>query len=122
MKKVILIVLDGYGISDNEKGNPIKLVNLVNINYLQQNYPFIKIDASGESVGLPSGEVGNSEVGHINIGAGRVVLQDLPRINNSIKDLTFYNNPSLRKTLDYVNKTNGNIHILGLAGQGNIHS
>ncbi|MEK6951524.1 MAG: 2,3-bisphosphoglycerate-independent phosphoglycerate mutase [Nanoarchaeota archaeon] len=122
MKKVVLIVLDGYGISNNIEGNPINLVNPPNINFLKENYPYITLNASGINVGLPENEVGNSEVGHINIGAGSIVLQDLPRINSSIDDGSFYTNPSLLKTINHANKTKGNIHILGLVGQGNVHS
>jgi|SRR3990167_2062312 len=122
MKKVILIVLDGYGVSDSQIGNPIYDVNPKNINFYKENFPYTTLDASGEAVGLPKNEVGNSEVGHINIGAGSIVLQDLPRINSSIDDGTFYNNPSLLKTINHTNKTKGNIHILGLVGQGNVHS
>ena len=122
MKKVILIVLDGYGVSNNPVGNPIYDVNPKNINFYKENYPYITLNASGEAVGLPKTEVGNSEVGHINIGAGSVVLQDLPRINSSIDDGSFYKNSSLLKTISHVNKSKGNIHILGLVGQGNVHS
>src|SRR3989344_7842858 len=122
MKKVILIVLDGYGVSNNPVGNPIYDVNPKNINFYKENYPYITLNASGEAVGLPKTEVGNSEVGHINIGAGSVVLQDLPRINSSIDDGSFYKNSSLLKTISHVNKTKSNIHILGLVGQGNVHS
>lgn len=122
MKKVILIILDGYGLSENKKDNPINLVNPQNINFLKDNFPFTTLSASGKDVGLPENVVGNTEVGHINISAGRIVLQDLPRINSSIDDETFYNNPSLLKTLNHSKNTKGNIHILGLVGEGNVHS
>lgn len=122
MKKVTLIILDGYGESNNIEGNPINLVNPPNINFLKENYPYTLLSASGSDVGLPENEVGNSEVGHINIGAGRIVLQDLPRINSSIDDGSFYKNSSFIKTIEHINKTNGNIHIMGLVGKGNVHS
>src|SRR3990167_3837912 len=122
MKKVVLIVLDGFGISNSKEGNPIAAVQPKNLNYFKENYPYTTIGASGEYVGLPKNEAGNSEVGHINIGAGRIVLQDLVRINDSIKNKTFFVNPTLIKTIEHPNKTNGNIHILGLVGQGNVHS
>src|SRR3989344_8384622 len=122
MKKVILIVLDGYGVSDSQIGNPIYDVNPSHINFYKENFPYTTLDASGEAVGLPKNEVGNSEVGHINIGAGSVVLQDLPRINSSIDDGSFYKNSSLLKTISHASKTKGNIHILGLVGKGNVHS
>jgi len=122
MKKVVLIVLDGFGISEQNEGNPIASVQPKNLNYFKENFPYTTIGASGESVGLPKNEAGNSEVGHINIGAGRIVLQDLVRINNSIDNKSFFDNPTLKKTIKHSNKTNGNIHILGLVGQGNVHS
>jgi len=122
MKKVILIILDGFGQSESQEGNPIKQVSPQNINFYKENYPFTTLNASGTYVGLPENEVGNSEVGHINIGAGRIVLQDLPRINNAIDDFTFFNNRSLANSIDHVKKTAGNVHLLGLIGEGNVHS
>jgi 2,3-bisphosphoglycerate-independent phosphoglycerate mutase len=122
MKKVVLLVLDGFGTSNSKEGNPIAAAQPKNLNYFKENYPYTTIGASGEFVGLPKNEAGNSEVGHINIGAGRIVLQDLVRVNNSIENKTFFDNPTLKKTIEHSNTKNGNIHILGLVGQGNVHS
>ena len=98
---VILIVLDGFGIAPPGPGNAISLANPTNIHSYLYAYPSTTLSASGEAVGLPAGEPGNTEVGHINLGAGRVVYQDLPRINMSIADGTFYKNPTiLAKTID----------------------
>lgn len=122
MKKVILIVLDGYGISTPGQGNAIYLANPTNINSYFHTYPNTTLQASGQAVGLPAGEVGNTEVGHINLGAGRVVFQDLPRINMSIADGTFYKNPSFLKAVQHIKNTQGTLHIIGLLGEGSVHS
>lgn len=122
MKPVILIVLDGFGIAPPNFGNAIHLANPTNINSLFYSYPNTTLRASGEAVGLPQGEVGNTEVGHINLGAGRIVYQDLPRINMSIADGTFFKNSHLLKILSHLNSTHGKLHIIGLVGQGSVHS
>src|SRR5436853_260978 len=97
MKSVVLIVLDGFGVGPPGPGNAIHLANPTHINSFEHLYPYTTLRASGESVGLPQGEAGNTEVGHINLGAGRVVYQDLPRINMSIADGSFYNNAAFAK-------------------------
>ncbi|MFH1827535.1 MAG: 2,3-bisphosphoglycerate-independent phosphoglycerate mutase [bacterium] len=122
MKKVILIILDGYGISESQEGNPIKLVKPQNLNYLKENYPYCQLSASGEAVGLPIGEPGNSETGHMNLGAGKVVLQNLLKINKSIDNNSFFENQILKKTIVHVNEYQSNIHLMGLIGNGNVHS
>lgn len=122
MKSVILIVLDGYGISPPGPGNSITLANPSNINSYLYTYPNTTLKASSEAVGLPTGEVGNTEVGHLNLGAGRVVFQDLPRINMAIADGSFFKNPVLLKALDHLKKTNGNWHFIGLVSDGTVHS
>ncbi len=122
MNSVLLIVLDGFGIAPEGPGNPIKLLDLPTISSLFHSYPNTTLKASGEAVGLPAGEVGNTEVGHINLGAGRIVYQDLPRINMSIADGTFYKNPEFFKAVEHVKKTGGTLHLLGLAGEGSVHS
>lgn len=121
-KPTILIVLDGFGLAPPGPGNAEYLANPININSYMQSFPNTTLNASGESVGLPKGEVGNTEVGHINLGAGRVVYQDLPRINMSIADGTFYKNENLVKCAEHIKKTGGNLHIIGLIGQGTVHS
>ena len=122
MKPVALIVLDGFGLAPPGPGNAIQLANATHINSLFQTFPNTTLKASGEAVGLPAGEVGNTEVGHINLGAGKIVYQDLPRINMSIADGSFYENKMLISAADHVKKTGGNFHILGLIGEGSVHS
>lgn len=125
MNSVVLIVLDGFGIASPGPGNAIQLANPININSYTYAYPNTTLKASGQAVGLPAGEAGNTEVGHLNLGAGRVVYQDLPRINMSIADGSFYHNPAFLKAADHVKKTGGALHLLGLVGGVNsihIHS
>lgn len=122
MKGVILIVLDGYGISSPNPGNAIYLANPTNINSFLYSYPNTTLKASGQAVGLPAGEAGNTEVGHINLGAGKVVFQDLPRINMSIADGSFYKNEKFINAVNHVKKTNGTLHLIGLIGEGSVHS
>ncbi len=122
MNRVILIVLDGFGIAPPSQGNSIFLANPKNINSFRNSYPHTLLKASGEAVGLPAGEVGNTEVGHINLGAGRIVFEDLPRINMAIADGSFYKNPAFLKTINHLKKTKGSLHLLGLVGQGTVHS
>src|SRR5579872_900740 len=94
-KKIALIVLDGFGIATPSKSNAITLAQPAEINYLVDNFPCTTLQASGPSVGLPWGEMGNSEVGHLNLGAGRIVGQDISRITLSIEDRSFFQNPAL---------------------------
>lgn len=122
MKRVILIVLDGYGIAPPGPGNAIYLANPTNMNSFSYSYPNTTLTASGTAVGLPVNEVGNTEVGHINLGAGRVVFQDLPRINMAIADGSFYINPSFNKIPTHLKNTGGKLHIIGLVGEGIVHS
>lgn len=122
MKSALLIVLDGFGIAPAGPGNAVYLANPTNINSYFYSYPNTTLKASGEAVGLPANEVGNTEVGHINLGAGRVVYQDLPRINMSIADGSFYKNATLLKAIEHTKKTNGNLHIIGLTGEGAVHA
>ncbi len=122
MRGVILIVLDGYGVAPPGPGNAIYLANPTNINSLLDSFPNTTLRASGQSVGLPADEVGNTEVGHINLGAGRTVFQDLPRINMSIADGSFYKNPSFLKIKTHLDQTRGKLHIIGLVGEGAVHS
>lgn len=122
MNSVVLIIFDGFGIAPPGPGNPVYLANPLNINTYLYSFPNTTLKASGDAVGLPTGEVGNTEVGHLNLGAGRVVFQDLPRINMSIADGTFFKNQTLLKTADFIKKTNGKLHIIGLVGHGAVHS
>ena len=118
----MLMILDGFGISDYEEGNAIKLANTPNIDYLFNNYPNSKINASGEAVGLPEGQMGNSEVGHTNIGAGRIVYQELTRITKTIEDKSINDIKEFNDAIDNAIKNNTNLHIMGLVSDGGVHS
>lgn len=121
-KPVVLAVLDGWGISNNSKGNVLKETELPTIEKLDHYYPMTTLQASGISVGLFWGEAGNSEVGHMALGAGKIVYQNLPRITLSIQDRTFFSNPSLVKIMQGVKERNSSLHLMGLVGQGSVHS
>ncbi|MDD5396951.1 MAG: 2,3-bisphosphoglycerate-independent phosphoglycerate mutase [Candidatus Moranbacteria bacterium] len=121
-KPVVLVVLDGWGISNNSKGNVLKETPLPTIEKLDHFYPMTTLQASGISVGLFWGESGNSEVGHMAMGAGKIVYQNLPRITLSIQDRTFYSNPALSKAMENVKEKGTSLHLMGLVGQGSVHS
>ncbi len=121
-KFVILTVLDGWGISAPSAGNAISLANTININRYMASYPHAELSASGEAVGLPKGEAGNTETGHLNLGAGRIVYQDLMRINMSIADGTFFTNKALLDAIEHAKTNNSNLHLMGLIGAGGVHS
>lgn len=120
--RVVLIILDGWGIGPDYPGNAIKQAKTPTIDMLTTTFPHTELVAAGESVGLPRGEDGNTETGHLNLGAGRIVYQDLPRINMSIASGFFLQNKSFLKAIDHVKKNNSNLHLLGLIGQGGVHS
>ena len=122
MQKVILCILDGVGIIEKEKGNAFLNTDKKTFNYLWNNYPHSLLEASGEFVGLPNKQMGNSEVGHTNIGAGRIVYQSLELINKSIKDKSFYDNENILDVINHTKKNNSNLHIFGLLSDGGIHS
>ena len=122
MKRLVLLILDGFGLTDKTEGNAIKLANTPNLDFIFNNYPWVKLKASGEAVGLPEGQMGNSEVGHLNIGAGRVVYQDLPRITNEIKTGDFYKNKNLLRAIDNCKKNDSALHLFGLLSDGGVHS
>lgn len=121
-KPVLLAILDGFGLSSEIENNAIKLAEPKNLNYYFSNYPFTELMASGLAVGLPEGQMGNSEVGHTNIGAGRIVYQDLTRINKDIEDKTFFKNENILKAIDNCKKNNSIFHIVGLLSNGGVHS
>ena len=122
-KRVLLCIMDGWGISHgSEKFDATKLANPVHVNKLEKEEKFIQIKADGENVGLPSGQMGNSEVGHLNLGAGRIVYQDLSKINNAIKDGSFFKNERFLNAIDHVKKNGSALHIYGLVSTGGVHS
>lgn len=121
-KFVIMAVLDGWGISAPSAGNAISLANTININRYMASYPHTQLVASGEGVGLPHGEAGNTETGHLNLGAGRIVYQDLMRINMSIAEGTFFKNETMLGAIEHAKKNNSSLHIMGLVGAGGVHS
>jgi 2,3-bisphosphoglycerate-independent phosphoglycerate mutase len=118
----VLIVMDGWGINPRKEGNAIALARTPNIDKLAGQWPHTAVKTSGEAVGLPEGQMGNSEVGHQNIGAGKRVLQDYTRVNESIKDSSFFQNPALLKAIEHVKKNGSQLHICGLLGDGGVHA
>jgi len=122
-KRVLLCIMDGWGISaDAPETDATKLANPVNVNKLEKEELFIKLHADGEHVGLPAGQMGNSEVGHLNLGAGRIVYQDLSRINNAIKDGSFFKNNKFLMAVEHAKKNNSALQIYGLVSTGGVHS
>lgn len=122
MKKVVLIILDGWGLAPAWGGNAIEMATTPNMDNLWRIYPHLELSASGEAVGLPHHEPGNSEVGHLNIGSGQVVYQNLPGINATINDGTFFKNTALLGATEHVKRFNSNLHLLGLVSDGGIHA
>ncbi len=118
----VLVVLDGWGFNPRKEGNAIALARTPNIDRLGREWPHTLIKTSGEAVGLPEGQMGNSEVGHQNIGAGKRVLQDYTRVNEAIKDGSFFQNPALLKAVEHVRRNQSQLHICGLLGNGGVHA
>ena len=121
-KPIVLTILDGYGLREETHGNAVKLANNEIFNLLWDNYPHTQLEASGQLVGLPKGQMGNSEVGHMNIGAGRIVYQPLELINKSIEDKEFYSNEELLKAMNHAKSNNSKLHLMGLISDGGVHS
>jgi 2,3-bisphosphoglycerate-independent phosphoglycerate mutase len=121
-KPICLIILDGWGQSMKKNGNAITSAKTPNMDYYKKEFPNTRLDASGESVGLPEGQMGNSEVGHLNIGAGRVVYQELTRINKEINNGNFFKNTVLNSAMDNVKSDSGSLHLMGLVSDGGVHS
>ncbi|MEA3355687.1 MAG: 2,3-bisphosphoglycerate-independent phosphoglycerate mutase [Patescibacteria group bacterium] len=119
---VLLLILDGWGIAPPSPGNAITQSKIPYYKKLQASYPNTRLYASGQAVGLPRGEDGNSEVGHTNIGAGHIVFQALPRINTSIADGSFFNNPAFIKAINHAKKNQSTLHLMGLIGSGGVHA
>ena len=113
-KPVVLMVLDGYGLNDKTEGNAIAQAKTPVMDKLMKECPFQKGNASGLSVGLPDGQMGNSEVGHMNIGAGRIIYQELTRITKAIEEGTFFENKALLSAVENAKKNNSDLHLFGL--------
>ena len=121
-KTTMLMILDGFGINEKEEGNAIKMANIPNIKRILKQYPNTILHTSGLDVGLPEGQMGNSEVGHTNIGAGRIVYQELTRITKSIEDGDFFSIPELVTAIENCKKNHSKLHIMGLVSDGGVHS
>ena len=121
-KPVVLMVLDGYGLSSNPEGNAIAMAQTPVMDKLMKECPFVEGQASGMAVGLPDGQMGNSEVGHMNIGAGRIIYQDLTRITKAIDDGDFFQNEVLLQAMENCKKNNSDLHLWGLLSDGGVHS
>ena len=122
MKKVLLCIMDGVGIRKEEYGNAFKKANKPNFDYLWKEYPHTLLKASEEAVGLPKGQMGNSEVGHMNIGSGRVIFQSLELINKALENGELFNNKNFLDLIEYAKKNNSHVHIMGLFSDGGVHS
>ena len=124
MKKIptVLLIMDGFGLAPADAGNAIAAARTPVLDALFAGCPHTQLDASGEAVGLPAGQIGNSEVGHTNIGAGRVVYQDLPRISNAVRDGSFFDNPAYVGAMDAAKESGAALHLLGLLSDGGVHS
>lgn len=121
-KPLLLIILDGFGVSLEKEGNPVASARTPALNEIERNFPFTTLQASGVAVGLPWGEAGNSEVGHLTIGSGRVIYHHLPRIINSIYDGTFFSNEAFLKAAAHVRQNKSGLHLAGLVSSGSVHS
>ena len=121
-RPTVLMILDGYGLNEKVQANAIAEANKPVMDRLMKEYPFVKGYASGMAVGLPDGQMGNSEVGHINMGAGRIVYQELTRITKEIQDGDFFQNPALLEAIANCKKNNSDLHFYGLLSDGGVHS
>ncbi len=121
-KQYVLMILDGVGLNDEEKGNAFKMANTPNLDRYVEKYPNTYVQTSGMAVGLPEGQMGNSEVGHTNIGAGRIVYQELTRITKEINEGKFFENQVLLNAMNHVKENNSSLHLLGLVSDGGVHS
>src|SRR5919108_4560231 len=120
--RVVLVVLDGWGYRPEREGNAIELASTPNWQRLWRSYPRTLLQASGLAVGLPEGQMGNSEVGHLNLGAGRVVPQDMVRISQSIDSGEFFRLPALVQLVEDTRRHDGTLHVMGLIGTGGVHA
>ena len=121
-KPIVLMILDGYGLNDKVEGNAVREAKTPVMDRLMKEYPFVRGNASGMAVGLPDGQMGNSEVGHLNMGAGRIVYQELTRITKEIQDGDFFRNPALLDAVENCRKNDSSLHLYGLVSDGGVHS
>ena len=121
-KTTVLMILDGYGLNERKDHNAVAEANTPVMDRLMKEYPFVQGKASGMAVGLPEGQMGNSEVGHLNMGAGRIVYQELTRITKEIQDGTFFENPALLEAVDNCKTKDSALHLFGLLSDGGVHS
>ena len=121
-KKVLLMILDGWGIGNGTKSDVISTIHPEYISAMTEQYPHAQLRTDGENVGLPNGQMGNSEVGHLNIGAGRVVYQDLVKINRACADNSIYANDEIVKAFEYAKQNGVSVHMMGLTSDGGVHS
>lgn len=121
-RRVLLLILDGWGIAPASKGNAISLAKTPNFDYYWSKYPHTTLEAAGEVVGLPTGQIGNSEVGHLHIGGGRTIWQELTLISKNIKSGEFFHNEVLKETFSYVRENRKTLHLIGLVSPGGVHS
>lgn len=120
--KVLLMILDGWGNGRHDKADVISTVHPEYISAMTAKYPHAELRTDGENVGLPDGQMGNSEVGHLNIGAGRVVYQDLVKINRACRDNSILENPEVKAAFEHAKKNGVNMHFMGLVSDGGVHS
>ena len=121
-KPTVLLIMDGFGLNDRHEANAVYEANTPNIDKLMEKCPFVKGNASGLAVGLPDGQMGNSEVGHLNMGAGRIVYQELTRITKAIQDGDFFDNKAFLEAVENCKKNNSTLHLYGLLSDGGVHS
>src|SRR5215472_2208910 len=118
----LLVIMDGWGINPRREANAIALARTPNIDRLAREWPHTQLATSGPAVGLPEGQMGNSEVGHLNIGAGKRVLQEFTRVSAAIHDGSFFTNPALLKAIAHVKQNHSSLHLCGLIGPGGVHA
>ncbi|MFN5135820.1 MAG: 2,3-bisphosphoglycerate-independent phosphoglycerate mutase, partial [Chitinophagaceae bacterium] len=121
-KKTMLIIMDGWGLGPVKSADAIQNANVPFVTSLYSKFPNTTLTTCGEAVGLPDGQMGNSEVGHLNLGAGRIVYQELQRIHVAVRDGSFAKNPVLNESIDYAISNNKKLHLIGLVSDGGVHS
>ena len=121
-KPTVLMILDGYGLNENKEANAVAEAKTPVMDKLMKEYPFVKGNASGMAVGLPEGQMGNSEVGHMNMGAGRIIYQELTKITKAIDDGDFFENKALLAACENAKKNGTALHLMGLVSDGGVHS